>query len=82
MKKKFKVGDIINLKKEHGTEIADRFQEITALESQIDAMSKRINKLRDVSWQFIYDLYPGIKDYNLSFNHKEKHILIKSKLEK
>ena len=79
MKKTYKTGDVIKLKKEHLKEIEDRFDDIVSIQMEIDQMAIRIKKRKDHIWNFVNETYPGTKGYCLSFNKKDGIILIKDK---
>ena len=78
MGKKYKVGDVIKLKKEHSKEIDSRFDDIKAMQVEIDSMAKRIYLMKEKIWIFIREIKPEFADCELSYDIQKKHIIIKA----
>ena len=79
--KTIKTGDVIQLKPEHIKETADRNKELQALFATIELLSNMIQTKSAHFWEFIAELYPETKKFNVSYDHKTGKILVKTKRE-
>ncbi len=79
--KKVKTGETVKLKKEHNEFISEIFKRAQSMEFEIDNMSTRIFDYRKKAWEFIYEIYPELKDYNLTHLKDKGEILIVEKKE-
>ena len=76
-KSKYKVGDVIKFKREVKRELANRFNDIRFLDSEIERLSISTRKKERLLWDFIYEVNPDIKEFELSYNYKNQTIMIK-----
>ena len=76
-KKDFKPGDIIKVNKKYHDELKNRFEEINALQVEIEKLSLSTYRKNKDIWEFLNELYPGLNSKRASYNKELNEITIK-----
>ncbi len=83
MKKIIKVGDVVEVKKEHIAHMAELQKQEKTAWTVMESGGRMYEKAKSKLWEFVLELYPELEGYDMTYRSKDKEhpvILITGKI--